>query len=177
VLVGMMGSGKSAVARRLAGAGVTLLDTDHIIERDTGRTVREVFETEGEPAFRALEETAVAQCLAHSGDAVLAAAGGAVTSRHTREALNAARREGRAYVVWLRTGTSELVRRVGRSGHRPLLDGDAQANLERLNAARAGLYEEVADIAIDTDGRSVADVSQRIAEAFTAAGGTWGAHV
>lgn len=174
VLVGMMGSGKTAVAKRLATHGVALLDTDQLIEEAGGRTVRAIFEEDGEPVFRALEEEAMARCLAHPGHAVVAAAGGAVTSLRTREALAASRREGTAYVVWLRTGTGELARRVDKSVHRPLLDGNARNTLERLDVERRNLYAEVADAVVDTDGRSVAEVAQLVGETFAAAGGSWG---
>src|SRR4029079_13417559 len=61
VLVGLPGSGKSVVGRRLASRhGATFLDLDESIERSTGRTIPEIFETDGEAAFRALERAAVA---------------------------------------------------------------------------------------------------------------------
>ena len=84
VLVGLMGSGKSTVARRLATRLSTdVADTDEIVEAQTGRTVREIFDTDGEAAFRDAESKALETALA-SGAGVVAAAGGVVLSAANR---------------------------------------------------------------------------------------------
>lgn len=173
VLVGLMGSGKSAVARRLSGGDVALLDTDRIVERDAGCTVREIFARDGEEGFREKEEAALSECLAHNGRAVIAAAGGVVTRPANREALRSARESGRAWVVWLRTDTQELVERVSRGGHRPLLDEDPEGTLRRLSAERSPLYAEVADLAVDTSGRTLDDVAVLVRAGYAGAHGEW----
>lgn len=174
MLVGLMGSGKSAVARRLAGEGIALLDTDRIVERDAGKTVREVFADEGEEGFRAREEAAVRECLATVETAVMAAAGGVVTRDQNRSALNDARHEGVAWVVWLRTDPTELANRVSRGGHRPLLDDDPTGTLQRLDAERGPLYQAVADVVVDTTGHSLEEVTQSVRSEFASRFGEWG---
>ena len=79
VLVGMMGSGKTRVGRQLATRlGVGFVDSDEQIERRYGRTVREIFEADGEPAFRKLEAEALAEAVGSTERSVIAAAGGVV---------------------------------------------------------------------------------------------------
>lgn len=164
-----MGSGKSAVARRIAGDTLTLLDTDRIVESRAGCTVREMFAREGEESFRAAEEAALAECLAHEGGAVIAAAGGVVTRVPNRLALNAARSGGRAFVVWLRTDPGELAQRVTRGVHRPLLDDDPSGTLAKLDAERSPMYREVSDVVIDTTGRTLDEVTDLVRTAWDSA--------
>ncbi|MBM3717766.1 MAG: shikimate kinase [Actinobacteria bacterium] len=169
VLVGLMGTGKSTVARRLGHLfGLEVVDTDDVVAARTGRNVRDIFASEGEQGFRDLEEGALADALA-TGPCVIAAAGGVVLRAANREALHAARRGGRAIVVWLRAGTPTLVARTSRGGHRPLLDGDPEAALERLAAERADLYAAVSDAVVDTDESRIADVVEAVVGAVHAA--------
>lgn len=170
VLVGLMGSGKTSVGRRLAGTAVPFVDTDAEIEQREGRSVRDIFATDGEPAFRSLEEEAVAVCLAADVPTIIATGGGAMESDATRMLVNRARAEGRAFVVWLRAKPGELASRVGRSTHRPLLDGDAAGRLGELAAARAANYSAVADVVVDTDGLSPAEVAETVRAAVRGAG-------
>lgn len=170
MLVGLMGSGKSAVARRLAASmDAALLDTDKIVEDASGRTVREIFAQDGEEAFRAAEEEALRSALGGESRAVIAAAGGVVTRGPNRDLINDARRSGAAWVVWLRTDPEALVERVSRGGHRPLLDDDPRATLMRLHDERSPLYAEVADTVIDTTGISVEEVARAVSAAYSAA--------
>jgi shikimate kinase len=147
VLVGMMGSGKTSVGRLVASAlGRPLLDSDEQVEANAGRSVRDIFESEGEAAFRRLESEALEEALARSAPVVVAAAGGVVLSPSNRSLLRR-----RATVVWLRARPETLARRVGEAGHRPLLGDDPAAALARLDAERRPLYEEVADAVVDVD--------------------------
>ena len=87
VLVGLPGSGKSTIGRRLAKAlGVGLLDTDAAIEERTGRSIADIFATDGEQEFRRIEEEVVRDALAEH-DGVLSLGGGAITSPGVRDAL------------------------------------------------------------------------------------------
>ena len=174
VLVGLMGSGKSAVARRLATEGIVLFDTDRLVERNAGYTVREVFARDGEDAFRQMESDVLAECLATQENAVVAAAGGAVVRASNRDALNTARAAGRAWVVWLRTDPAELARRVARGGHRPLLDDDPEGTLVRLDAEREPHYRAVADAVVDTTGLSLDEVTERVLCGYRSRHGGWG---
>lgn len=175
VLVGLMGSGKSAVARRLVTAGIALLDTDRLVEKSSGRTVREMFADMGEESFREVETRVLGECLSHPGRAVIAAAGGVVTREANRSALNDSRTKGESWVVWLDTDTEELVRRVAKGAHRPLLDGDPSGTLGRLATERRSMYEEVADVRIDTTGRSLDQVTADVLAAYSSRFGNWGA--
>jgi shikimate kinase len=155
---------------RVAGDGIALLDTDRIVESREACTVREKFARDGEESFRRAEESALAECLAHNGEAVIAAAGGVVTREANREALNAARAGGRALVVWLRTDTDELARRVARGGHRPLLDNDPEGTLARLDAERSPLYASVSDVVVDTTGRTLDEVADLVSGEWKSSG-------
>ncbi len=110
-----MGAGKSAAARSLAAArGTRALDADKIIERQSGKTITEIFDGDGEPAFRALEERIVSELLdAASPDQVISLGGGALSSKRVREALE------RHLVVWLDVAPAVAWRRSG-GGRRPL---------------------------------------------------------
>lgn len=159
VLVGMMGVGKSTVARIVAERlGRSVVDSDSVIEARTGRTVREIFAADGEQAFRALESEVLLEALASPVPAVIAAAGGVVLSATNRAALNAAK----ARIVWLSADPATLVERVRNGGHRPLLDDDPAATLQRMFEQREPLYREVADMIVRVDDRSAVDVAEAV---------------
>ncbi len=159
VLVGMMGVGKTTVARVVADRlRRPVLDSDSIIEERTGRTVREIFATDGEPAFRALETEVLVEALAWPEPAVVAAAGGVVLSDTNRAALKAAK----ARVVWLCADPATLVERVRSGGHRPLLDADPAGTLQRMFDDREALYREVADAIVLVDNRSVGEIVEAV---------------
>ncbi len=160
VLVGPMGAGKTTVARLLAdGWGVPARDTDADIEAAEGRSISDIFVDDGEEHFRALERAAVADALAtHEG--VLALGGGAVLDGGTRGQL-----AGRP-VVFLRVGLSEAVKRVGLGVGRPLLLGNVRARIKALLDERTPIYESVARLVVDTDGRTPEDVAAEIQAAL-----------
>ena len=160
VLVGAMGAGKTTVGRLLAEAwGVTARDTDADIEAAEGRTVPDIFVEDGEAHFRALERVAVADALA-GHDGVLALGGGAVLDPATREAL-----AGHT-VVFLRVGLGDAVKRVGLGSGRPLLLGNVRSRIKTLLDERTAIYESVATLTVDTDGRTPEDVAEDIEKAL-----------
>jgi shikimate kinase len=159
VLVGMMGAGKSTVGRILAQRlGRPLIDTDQCIEASTGRTVREIFANEGEPAFRALETQVLRESLEQDDPSVIAAAGGVVLDPQNRRLLV----DSDARVVWLCADTALLVERVRNGTHRPLLDEDPTTVLERMAETRGDLYREVADLIVTVDGRPASEVAEAV---------------
>jgi shikimate kinase len=159
VLVGMMGVGKSTVGRLIAAElGRPLFDSDEMIEERTGRSVREIWSTDGEEAFRALEADTLTEALAEPEQSVIAAAGGVVLSSRNREALQGAD----AHVVWLMADVDVLVDRVRSGMHRPLLDDDPEGTLRRMFIDRAPLYQEVADAIVSVDNRSAHDVAKAV---------------
>jgi chorismate synthase len=161
VLVGMMGAGKTSVGKRLAESlGLSFVDSDEQVEARTGRTVREIFEADGEAAFRFEERTALTEALARPEATVIAAAGGVVLDPANRELLRALPGRG-GQVVWLKVDPAELVGRVGSADHRPLLEEDPAGTLDRLSADREALYQSVATIVIDEQrGSRMLDIDQ-----------------
>lgn len=159
VLVGPMGAGKSSIGRRLAGRlGLRFVDADRAIEDATGATVPVIFDCEGEAGFRAREAGLIAELCAGQGQ-LIATGGGAVLDAANRRAL----RE-RGYVVYLRVGIDQQLRRLARDRTRPLLAGsDRRERLQQLAAQRGPLYDEVADLAFDCDRLSVAEAVVRLA--------------
>ena len=132
VLIGMPGSGKSTIGRRLAKSlNVTLLDTDTTIEQTTGRTIPDIFSNDGEQEFRRIEEEVVREALG-SHDGVLSLGGGAITSPGVREALSG------HTVIYLEISAAEGVRRTGGTTVRPLLAGGDRAEKFRALMSAAG---------------------------------------
>ncbi len=165
VLVGMMGSGKTTVGRLVASRlGVPFADTDEEIETSTGLSVKDVFSSLGEPAFRRSESDVLSRLLAPGGPVVIAAGGGAVLDEGNRTRM---RRE--ATVVWLRAEVRTLTDRVGTGEGRPLLAGASSDRLAEITGLRTELYESVAHFVVDTDARSPEAVADAVVAAFVAA--------
>jgi shikimate kinase len=145
VLVGMPGSGKSAIGRRLAPRlDLTFVDADEEIEKAAGKSIKEIFADHGEPSFRDGERRVIARLLA-SGPQILATGGGALMSGETRDNI---RRSGIS--VWVKADLSVLVRRVSKRSNRPLFEGrNAEAVMRELMEARYPTYA-TADIVVES---------------------------
>lgn len=158
ILIGMMGSGKSTVGRRLASAlGRPFVDADTVLERRCGVPISTIFELEGEAGFRRREAQLIAELTQPTG-CVLATGGGAVLNAESRALLH---REG--FVVYLQAGVGDLWQRLRRDRARPLLrTSDPRARVEALVEERDPLYREVAHRVISTGrqpvDRTVADI-------------------
>ncbi|MGH3906765.1 MAG: shikimate kinase, partial [Pseudonocardiaceae bacterium] len=151
------------LARRL---GTDFTDVDELIVARAGCSISDIFTTDGEAAFRKLEEAEVAAALRRD-HGVLALGGGAVLSERTRAALHG------HHVVFLSVGMAEGVRRTGLSTARPLLAGvNPRATFAALLDARLPLYREVATVEVATDRRSPDDIAQDVLAAFGTVRGT-----
>ncbi len=140
-----MGSGKTTVGREVARrSGRRFVDSDQQIEADTGRSVREIWSSDGEPAYRRLEAAALAAAVAEPRHAVIAAAGGVVLDPANRRLLRTS-----GTVVWLDGDPEVLAERASTGDHRPLLDVDPVAAMRSMAEARRPWYEEVATHRVD----------------------------
>lgn len=158
VLVGPPGAGKTTIGRKLARRmEVPFLDADHLIEDAEGRTIPEIFASDGEPGFRSIEERIIGDTL-DTCDGVLSLGGGAVLSAQTRDRLRGLR------VVHLTIGVAEGVRRSRGPGRPLLTGGDATARYQALLTERAPLYREVAWTTVSTERRSSGKVVSEIVD-------------
>ncbi|WP_448567909.1 shikimate kinase AroK [Thalassotalea ganghwensis] len=160
-LVGPMGAGKSTIGRELADKlHLDFYDSDQEIERRTGADIAWVFDLEGEEGFRKREENVINDLTEMQG-IVLATGGGSVISPQVRNRLSA-----RGIVVYLETTIDKQVARTQRDRRRPLLQTSEEPRsvLEKLAVERNPLYEEVADVIVQTDDQSAKVVANKIVE-------------
>ena len=162
VLIGPPGAGKSTVGPLLAALlGAEFAETDALVEDAAGKPVGDIFISDGEPAFRALEAAAVARAL-DDEHGIVALGGGAVMDPQTRERLAGHR------VVYLQTGFAAAVRRVGLDSPRPMLLVNPRGRMRELLAERLPVYESLARITVVTDDRDPQEIADEIAAAVTA---------
>jgi shikimate kinase len=160
-LVGPMGAGKSTIGRELADKlHLEFFDSDQEIERRTGADIAWVFDLEGEEGFRKREENVIEDLTEKQG-IVLATGGGSVISPQVRNRLSA-----RGIVVYLETTIDKQVARTQRDRRRPLLQTSEEPRtvLENLAVERNPLYEEVADVIVQTDDQSAKVVANKIVD-------------
>lgn len=147
VLVGLPGSGKSTIGRRVASAlNLPIVDSDVLIEQGEGQACGEVYAELGEEAFRELEIGYVARALATGG--VVSLGGGSVVTEEVRALLQ------RHTVVWIDVSAEEGIRRTADDSTRPVLDGeDREQRYRELVVEREPYYREVATFRVRTDER------------------------
>ncbi len=165
-LVGYRGCGKSTLAPLLAGAwGWDWIDADVELERRAGRSVKELFATEGEAGFRTRERELIAELLRRDR-LVLATGGGAVLNETTRSEMR-----GAGPVVWLRASAEELHKRIAgdptTAARRPNLAGGGLAEVADMLTRREPLYREVASVVVEVEGKSPESI---LAETLVAIG-------
>jgi shikimate kinase len=144
VLVGMPGSGKSTIGKRLATRlSRPFVDCDHELEERCGVSVATVFDIEGEAGFRERESRLLDE-LVKQPDIIIATGGGAVLADQNRQLLNDA-----ATVIYLQASLGELWNRLRNDRKRPLLQGNhPKQRLANLLEEREALYEWVADVTV-----------------------------
>ena len=160
-LIGFMGTGKSSVGRLAASLlHFTFLDTDHVIEARAGRSIAEIFQQEGEPAFRDWERRVVEE-LTRRTKTVISTGGGLPLNEANLVSLKT-----HALVVCLWASPETVYERVRGAEHRPLLkDPDPQARIRELLAVREPYYRQ-ADVLVSTEMRSVRDVAVQVIHQF-----------
>ena len=163
-LIGFMGAGKTSVGRLAAEQlHFDYLDTDEMIQSRTGRSISDIFKTDGEPAFRALERQVVGE-LAAKSRTVISTGGGLPVNPANLTSLKA-----HALVVCLWASPEKIWERVKGQTHRPLLhDPDPQKKIRDLLAAREPFYKQ-ADVLVNTDIRSAREVAQQVVHHFRTA--------
>ena len=146
VLTGFMGSGKSAVGRRVAGRlRFQFVDTDQVIIERAGMPISGIFAQHGEEHFRHLE-TAALESLGSLRRCVIATGGGVVVKERNHAILKSL-----GFVVWLTASEEVIFERVSRTDKRPLLQtGDPRATIRGMLAARRPVYESAAQFTLDT---------------------------
>jgi shikimate kinase / 3-dehydroquinate synthase len=158
VLVGFMGAGKTTVGHLLAERlGLPFVDSDHVIEQQTGGSIRQFFADHGEPAFRELESRVICE-LVDGPEAVLALGGGAAGHPDTVTQLKSAQ------VVYLQVSFEEAKLRVAGDEYRPML---ARPGLDDLYRRRLSVYDAVATLTVATDGRRPEAISQDVLARLT----------
>jgi shikimate kinase len=164
-LIGYRGTGKTSVAVVLARRlGWNWIDADEEIQRRSGQSIAEIFATVGEQGFRDLETLAILESTSSPDRLVLSCGGGAVLRPENRQALKAAGK-----VVWLQATPQTILKRLAAdprtAAQRPPLT--SQGGLEevrQLLAIREPLYAETADLAVDTEGKTLAAVAAEIVD-------------
>ena len=160
-LVGFMGTGKTTIGRIVAHRmGFALLDSDHEIERKQGRSIPQIFASDGEPAFRKMESEFV-----HGGHprtrTVVACGGGLVVQPGILETLR-----GAGVVICLHASLETILRRTQGNRNRPLLDvDDPRERIRTLYAAREPIYNQAGTVIL-TDGRAMLDIVQHVLRAY-----------
>ena len=160
-LVGFMGTGKTTVGRATAHKlGFTLRDSDHEIERQRGKTIAEIFASDGEPAFRALEREFIER--GHPGErAVVACGGGLVVQPGMLALLNS-----KGVVVCLHASLETILARTARHQHRPLLVAEnPEERIRSLYALREPIYKQSGTVIL-TDSRTLHDVISHVLRAW-----------
>lgn len=161
-LIGYRGVGKTSVARHLAEMlSWPVVDTDHLIEKAAGQTVREIFAAEGEKSFRTREVYAVEEAL-YERPSVVSVGGGAILRDENAKALSEA-----GPVIWLTASIDAIHARLSADpkspGQRPALTNlDQRAEIEAVLNERLPRYKSVARHTVDTEGRSIESVSEAV---------------
>lgn len=162
ILIGMMGSGKSTIGKRLASElDANFLDMDEIIEHHENKAITKIFEESGESYFRALEHL-VAKEIEHKDGVVIATGGGVVINPDTMLAL-----KHQALVVYLYIPVASIVKRLKGDRTRPLLQNTAlDEKLNQVYSERKSLYESNADLIVNVDKKSIETVVTEVIEKY-----------
>ena len=159
VLMGPPGAGKSTVGKYLAREmGLQLIDSDRVIEEREGRSISEIFLSDGEEGFRKIEKEVVLEILS-ADNSIIALGGGSILDVDVQKKLGSFER-----VIFLDVSISNAAPRVGFNKERPLLMGNPRQQWLALMEKRRGIYEGLATQTISTDNRKALEIAQEILE-------------
>jgi shikimate kinase len=162
IIMGPPGAGKSSTARVLAELlDGEVIDTDHLVEEANGKRIPDIFAEDGEPFFREQEELAVERALhaAKTRRKIISLGGGAILSELTRSRLLS---QG-ALIVFLNVSIAHAAPRIGFNRDRPLLLDNPRAKWVALMKERLPIYQSIAGLVVETDGKSAREVASEIA--------------
>lgn len=161
VLIGFMGCGKSSVAVKLSyRLKRQMTDTDRLIEKKQGKSIREIFEQDGEEAFRQMETQTLQELKETAKNQVISVGGGTPVREENRTLMKEIGK-----VVYLRAKAETLYERLKKDTNRPLLQGgdeDLKTKIQGLLEKRSSAYEEAADLIIDVDDKPFGQVLYEI---------------
>jgi len=159
-LIGFMGTGKTTIGKALASStGRQFFDTDTLVEELVGKTIPQIFLTEGEESFRKAESRVVKEVCKYES-AVISFGGGVVLSTSNIKSIKAS-----SVVVLLRASIETILVRTASNQYRPLLDNsenDVENRIRSMLTQRRTFYETAMDITIDTDALSIEEAVSRI---------------
>lgn len=164
VLIGFMGSGKTKLGRYAAKKlGMAFADTDELVEKEAGRSITDIFASDGEKEFRRMETEILERCC-RRGDMILATGGGIIKSSENIELM----RGLGARIVWLKASAQEIYSRLKRDQSRPLL-ADVQGEerlrrIEQLMWERKEKYENASDLVFDEEGIEIPQLGDRFVQ-------------
>lgn len=164
VLIGFMGSGKSSVGRQLAQRlAYRFVDTDQMIEQKAGKSISEIMKEGGEAAFRRMEQELLAALPELPERNVISTGGGLPIAEGNADILKQA-----GFVIYLRTQPETILYRLSGDTQRPLLAGpDKETKVRELLEYREPIYEYACHMAIDTDKKSLMELSDEIARNYS----------
>lgn len=160
ILIGFMGCGKTSVGKRLATTlGCEFLDTDEWIEEKQKRSIREIFDTDGEAAFRTMETDCLKELLKNKENGFVLSVGGGLPIREENRMLL----KQLGDVILLQASPDVIYQRVKNDRTRPLLqDKNPRGRILDLMSARKKYYEDAADHIIPVDERSFEQIIDNI---------------
>lgn len=167
----MMGSGKSSIGKHLAASKkLSFIDMDRAIERDEGRTIISLFNSEGESHFRQLETTFLNELLESNTvtNSIISTGGGVVEKKENCNLLSQL-----GIIVYLRTTPKTLYLRLNEDTSRPLLSHQTSSNesmkttIKNILIRREKKYEDVSNFVLDTDKKTIIQISAEIEQILT----------
>ena len=161
ILIGFMGSGKTSIGKQLSDMNhYQFLDTDCLIEQSQNKKIADIFQTDGEEAFREMETQCLMGLLHETQNVprILSVGGGLALRKINQELLKQF-----GYIIFLRAKPETIYCRLMNDKTRPLLQGDnPEIKINKLMGERNTIYESISDLVIDVDNKTIEDISREI---------------